>query len=75
MPDTSSGTTMPWLSRTGAVLQVYCPGQEGAAATAGIPIGGVERHAWVLGSGRREVFAGRSSRELHLRAKAVVKSR
>ncbi|KOY54408.1 MULTISPECIES: beta-glucosidase family protein [unclassified Streptomyces] len=34
-----------------------------------------ERHAWVLGSGRREVFAGRSSRELHLTAKAVVKSR
>ncbi|MET9881597.1 fibronectin type III-like domain-contianing protein [Streptomyces sp. NPDC006430] len=34
-----------------------------------------ERHAWVLGSGRREVFAGRSSRELPLRAKAVVKSR
>ncbi|MFE2547276.1 beta-glucosidase [Streptomyces sp. NPDC059355] len=34
-----------------------------------------EAHAWVLGSGRREVFAGRSSRELHLRAKAVVTSR
>ncbi len=34
-----------------------------------------ERHAWVLGSGRREVFAGRSSRELHLTAKAVVNSR
>ncbi|WP_239516376.1 fibronectin type III-like domain-contianing protein [Streptomyces sp. ICC4] len=30
------------------------------------------RHAWVVGSGRREVFAGRSSRELPLRAKAVV---
>ncbi|MFJ7590066.1 beta-glucosidase [Streptomyces sp. NPDC097617] len=34
-----------------------------------------ERHAWVLGSGRREVFAGRSSRELPLRSKAVVTSR
>ncbi|MFG2998973.1 beta-glucosidase [Streptomyces sp. NPDC048340] len=34
-----------------------------------------EQHAWVLGSGRREVFAGRSSRELPLRAKAVVASR
>ncbi|MFE3558839.1 glycoside hydrolase family 3 C-terminal domain-containing protein [Streptomyces sp. NPDC059193] len=33
------------------------------------------RHAWVLGSGRREVFAGRSSRELPLRSKAVVGSR
>ncbi|MGW6710539.1 glycoside hydrolase family 3 C-terminal domain-containing protein, partial [Streptomyces sp. NPDC054956] len=31
-----------------------------------------ERHAWVVGTGRREVFAGRSSRELPLRAKAVV---
>lgn len=34
-----------------------------------------EQHAWVLGSGRREVFAGRSSRELRLRSKAVVGSR
>lgn len=34
-----------------------------------------ERHAWVLGGGRRAVFAGRSSRELPLRAKAVVRSR
>ncbi|MFE2324897.1 beta-glucosidase [Streptomyces sp. NPDC059385] len=34
-----------------------------------------ERRAWVPGSGRREVFAGRSSRELPLRAKAVVRSR
>ncbi|WP_327282321.1 MULTISPECIES: glycoside hydrolase family 3 C-terminal domain-containing protein [unclassified Streptomyces] len=34
-----------------------------------------EQHAWVPGSGRREVFAGRSSRELHLTAKAVLKSR
>lgn len=34
-----------------------------------------EQHAWVLGSGRREVFAGRSSRELPLRSKAVVGSR
>ncbi|MFG2983939.1 beta-glucosidase [Streptomyces sp. NPDC048258] len=34
-----------------------------------------EQHAWVLGSGRREVFAGRSSRELPLRSKAVVRSR
>ncbi|MFD9011786.1 beta-glucosidase [Streptomyces sp. NPDC059552] len=34
-----------------------------------------EQHAWVLGSGRREVFVGRSSRELPLRSKAVVTSR
>ncbi|MGW7460867.1 beta-glucosidase, partial [Streptomyces sp. NPDC054797] len=34
-----------------------------------------ERRAWVLGSGRREVFAGRSSRELPLRSKVVVGSR
>ncbi|MFB7264597.1 beta-glucosidase [Streptomyces nojiriensis] len=34
-----------------------------------------ERHAWVLGSGRRQVFVGRSSRELPLRSKAVVTSR
>ncbi|MFB7466714.1 beta-glucosidase [Streptomyces sp. NPDC056224] len=34
-----------------------------------------ERHAWALGSGRRDVFAGRSSRELPLRSKAVVRSR
>ncbi|MGW0895785.1 fibronectin type III-like domain-contianing protein, partial [Streptomyces goshikiensis] len=33
-----------------------------------------EAHGWVLGSGRREVFVGRSSRELPLRAKAVVRS-
>ncbi|MFG2294248.1 beta-glucosidase [Streptomyces sp. NPDC048603] len=33
------------------------------------------RHAWVLGTGRREVFVGRSSRELPLRAKAVVRGR
>ncbi|MFJ6484178.1 MULTISPECIES: glycoside hydrolase family 3 protein [unclassified Streptomyces] len=34
-----------------------------------------ERHAWVLGSGRRQVFVGRSSRELPLRSRAVVASR
>ncbi|MEU8774782.1 glycoside hydrolase family 3 N-terminal domain-containing protein [Streptomyces sp. NPDC048606] len=33
-----------------------------------------ERQAWVPGSGRREVFVGRSSRELPLRAKTVVRS-
>ncbi|MFJ7169983.1 beta-glucosidase [Streptomyces globosus] len=33
-----------------------------------------ERHGWVLGTGRREVFAGRSSRDLPLRAGAVVRS-
>ncbi|MFD8952402.1 beta-glucosidase [Streptomyces xanthophaeus] len=37
--NTSSSTTMPWLSRTGAVLQMYYPGQEGAGATAGILFG------------------------------------
>ncbi|GGT20051.1 MULTISPECIES: beta-glucosidase family protein [Streptomyces] len=33
-----------------------------------------EKHAWVLGTGRREVFAGRSSRDLPLRAGAVVRN-
>ncbi|MEU8463841.1 fibronectin type III-like domain-contianing protein [Streptomyces sp. NPDC029003] len=32
------------------------------------------RQAWVPGSGLREVFAGRSSRELPLPGKAVVRS-
>ncbi|MGW5399781.1 beta-glucosidase [Streptomyces sp. NPDC003952] len=37
--NTSSGTTMPWLPRTAAVLQMYYPGQEGAAATADVLFG------------------------------------
>ncbi|WP_406446825.1 glycoside hydrolase family 3 C-terminal domain-containing protein [Streptomyces sp. NBC_01613] len=37
--NTSSSTTMPWLRRTGAVLQMYYPGQEGAAATAAVLFG------------------------------------
>ncbi|WP_416972845.1 beta-glucosidase family protein [Streptomyces sp. 4F14] len=37
--NTSSATTMPWLERTGAVLQMYYPGQEGAAATAAVLAG------------------------------------
>ncbi|MFE2286449.1 beta-glucosidase [Streptomyces sp. NPDC059443] len=37
--NTSSSTTMPWLSRTGAVLQMYYPGQEGAGATADVLFG------------------------------------
>ncbi|OEJ30987.1 glycoside hydrolase family 3 protein [Streptomyces subrutilus] len=37
--NTSSSTTMPWLARTGAVLQMYYPGQEGAGATADILFG------------------------------------
>ncbi|MEU4357121.1 glycoside hydrolase family 3 C-terminal domain-containing protein [Streptomyces virginiae] len=40
--NTPSGTTMPWLSRTGAVLQMYYPGQEGAAATADVLFGDVD---------------------------------
>ncbi|MFG2874028.1 beta-glucosidase [Streptomyces sp. NPDC048337] len=40
--NTSSGTTMPWLARTGAVLQMYYPGQEGAGATADILFGDVD---------------------------------
>ncbi|MFD3329679.1 beta-glucosidase [Streptomyces sp. NPDC058701] len=40
--NTSSGTTMPWLTRTGAVLQTYYPGQEGAGATADILFGDVD---------------------------------
>ncbi|MGW5851425.1 beta-glucosidase [Streptomyces sp. NPDC055254] len=40
--NTSSSTTMPWLSRTGAVLQMYYPGQEGAGATADILFGDVD---------------------------------
>ncbi|MER6715133.1 glycoside hydrolase family 3 C-terminal domain-containing protein [Streptomyces sp. NPDC000877] len=37
--NTSSATSMPWLERTGAVLQMYYPGQEGAAATAALLYG------------------------------------
>ncbi|SDK23378.1 beta-glucosidase family protein [Streptomyces indicus] len=37
--NTSSATSMPWLARTGAVLQMYYPGQEGAAATAAVLFG------------------------------------
>ncbi|MFJ7780127.1 beta-glucosidase [Streptomyces yangpuensis] len=40
--NTSSATTMPWLSRTGAVLQMYYPGQEGAGATADVLFGDVD---------------------------------
>ncbi|MFJ3905608.1 beta-glucosidase [Streptomyces sp. NPDC090025] len=37
--NTSSATTMPWLERTGAVLQMYYPGQEGGRATAAVLFG------------------------------------
>ncbi|POX47645.1 glycosyl hydrolase [Streptomyces sp. Ru71] len=37
--NTSSATAMPWLERTGAVLQMYYPGQEGAAATTAVLFG------------------------------------
>ncbi|MER7112000.1 beta-glucosidase family protein [Streptomyces sp. NPDC000229] len=37
--NTSSAVTMPWLDRTGAVLQMYYPGQEGAAATTAVLFG------------------------------------
>ncbi|AZP16248.1 glycoside hydrolase family 3 protein [Streptomyces aquilus] len=37
--NTSSATSMPWLERTGAVLQMYYPGQQGAAATAAVLFG------------------------------------
>ncbi|MDH6221373.1 beta-glucosidase family protein [Streptomyces pseudovenezuelae] len=37
--NTSSSTSMPWLRGTGAVLQMYYPGQEGAAATAAVLFG------------------------------------
>ncbi|WP_406433247.1 glycoside hydrolase family 3 C-terminal domain-containing protein [Streptomyces sp. NBC_00631] len=37
--NTSSCTSMPWLAETGAVLQMYYPGQEGAAATAAVLFG------------------------------------
>ncbi|MEU5269204.1 beta-glucosidase family protein [Streptomyces hygroscopicus] len=37
--NTSSCTAMPWLDRTGAVLQMYYPGQEGAAATTALLFG------------------------------------
>ncbi|MEU9085048.1 glycoside hydrolase family 3 C-terminal domain-containing protein [Streptomyces sp. NPDC048357] len=40
--NTSSATTMPWLARTGAVLQMYYPGQEGAGATADVLFGDVD---------------------------------
>ncbi|WKX74556.1 glycoside hydrolase family 3 protein [Streptomyces sp. XD-27] len=37
--NTSSCTAMPWLARTGAVLQMYYPGQEGAGATTALLFG------------------------------------
>ncbi|GAA2812400.1 glycoside hydrolase family 3 C-terminal domain-containing protein [Streptomyces showdoensis] len=37
--NTSSAVTMPWLADTAAVLQMYYPGQEGAAATAAVLFG------------------------------------
>ncbi|MFE6488727.1 beta-glucosidase, partial [Streptomyces sp. NPDC057757] len=37
--NTSSSTSMPWLAGTGAVLQMYYPGQEGAAATTAVLFG------------------------------------
>ncbi|WP_151475643.1 beta-glucosidase family protein [Streptomyces albicerus] len=37
--NTSSSTSMPWLRRAAAVLQMYYPGQEGAAATAAVLFG------------------------------------
>ncbi|MEU9007881.1 glycoside hydrolase family 3 C-terminal domain-containing protein [Streptomyces sp. NPDC048551] len=37
--NTPSATAMPWLARTGAVLQMYYPGQEGAGATADVLFG------------------------------------
>ncbi|MDU8999074.1 beta-glucosidase [Streptomyces mirabilis] len=37
--NTSSSTSMPWLDGTAAVLQMYYPGQEGAAATAAVLFG------------------------------------
>ncbi|MFF7471942.1 glycoside hydrolase family 3 N-terminal domain-containing protein [Streptomyces sp. NPDC008092] len=37
--NTSSCTSMPWLAETGAVLQMYYPGQEGAAATTAVLFG------------------------------------
>ncbi|RSS80362.1 beta-glucosidase [Streptomyces sp. WAC06614] len=40
--NTSSCVTMPWLERTGAVLQLYHPGQEGAGATADVLFGAVD---------------------------------
>jgi beta-glucosidase len=37
--NTSSCVTMPWLERSAAVLQMYYPGQEGAAATTAVLFG------------------------------------
>ncbi|MEV0095517.1 beta-glucosidase [Streptomyces sp. NPDC050738] len=37
--NTSSATAMPWLERTASVLQMYYPGQEGAAATTAVLFG------------------------------------
>ncbi|MFD7974941.1 beta-glucosidase [Streptomyces sp. NPDC059071] len=37
--NTSSAVTMPWLDATGAVLQMYYPGQEGGPATAAVLFG------------------------------------
>ncbi|MFG3346438.1 glycoside hydrolase family 3 C-terminal domain-containing protein [Streptomyces sp. NPDC048018] len=40
--NTSSAVTMPWLDATGAVLQMYYPGQEGGPATAAVLFGDVD---------------------------------
>ncbi|MFB7863213.1 glycoside hydrolase family 3 C-terminal domain-containing protein [Streptomyces sp. NPDC056069] len=40
--NTSSAVTMPWLDHTGAVLQMYYPGQEGGPATAAVLFGDVD---------------------------------
>ncbi|MET8472836.1 glycoside hydrolase family 3 C-terminal domain-containing protein [Streptomyces sp. NPDC004856] len=40
--NSSSAITMPWLDEVGAVLQMYYPGQEGAAATAAVLYGDVD---------------------------------
>ncbi|MEU6880004.1 glycoside hydrolase family 3 N-terminal domain-containing protein [Streptomyces sp. NPDC046712] len=37
--NTSSAVAMPWLERSAAVLQMYYPGQEGAAATTAVLFG------------------------------------
>ncbi|MFI8824955.1 glycoside hydrolase family 3 C-terminal domain-containing protein [Streptomyces sp. NPDC053431] len=40
--NTSSAVTMPWLDATGAVLQMYYPGQEGGPATAAVLFGDID---------------------------------
>ncbi|WP_424214919.1 beta-glucosidase family protein [Streptomyces sp. BI20] len=63
--NTSSATAMPWLERTGAVLQMYYPGQAGAEATTEILFGDADpggRLTQTFPAGEREHPTGAEPR-------------